>query len=688
MDVDEKGPVDVPICMKQEPFSYTDCDVYMAPTTVQEVHMASPILTSQPPTISEINCSTLFLPLLEMKTEPIAFPPFNIHVVPRQALDPCVSPRKIKPVSLGDCSSIYIPAVATYQAESPTMANASSQGDTHTSAVHNHNHFPSNPVYRPVTPSPSESRPMPRDVSPISMPVMPIDVLEIGDTLATTLSPLIESTSSAEPDRTAGSGDIAPNVVCTPWPDWSDEQEIIPSTPHVVAETNTPEWTVDEDATPLSPILETTTSFYWPEITFLQEYILGADLIDLLSPNSDSPNSDNDDSVLRAFGGSNLEDLDWILEGFRATSVADACFESKNSEAMFVSTPLYSFSPVSPYDWTVPQAGPDSISFDSTHDLCHSIHSGSFELPSFKSGDVIQTESNGLFQTTPAPYIRLAYEESLDVQSRSSFDPLVTFSKVAYTGEKNAPRSTKTDASTQTEDLPGATYSTSSKMIWFSMFIPLGLPRPHRYSPYLRYSPYRKLRRDFTFDSRGSGDMESTQPTITSGTSCSLPSPVDNVFLDCSAQASIISKRELEVKPVVCINLREPREDDQEKEVTFPGAYPIEQVVTPCGLPSPVDNVFLDCSIQASIISERELEARPAVCINLREPEDDQEKEMTFPGAYPIEQVVHALDEPAKHIFKAAQKNRFEAEGFPCPAVHPSVQHGFKELFFRIFAFI
>jgi hypothetical protein len=62
-----------------------------------------------------------------------------------------------------------------------------------------------------------------------------------------------------------------------------------------------------------------------------------------------------------------------------------------------------------------------------------------------------------------------------------------------------------------------------------------------------------------------------------------------------------------------------------------------------------VDNVFLDCGIQVSIISERELEARPAVCVNLREPEeDDQEKEMTFPGAYPIEQVVHVSDEPAK----------------------------------------
>ena len=478
MDVDEKGPVDVPMYMTQEPFS-SDCDVYMAPTTPaqqEEVHMASPILTSQPPIISEIDCSSLrfSLPPLEMKMKPIVFPPFNIHAVPRQALESRISPRKTKLVSLDDSSSIYVPAIATYQAESPAMSSASSQGDTYTSAVHNRNHFPSKPVYCPVAPLPAYYIPTLQGVSPILTPVMPIDILEMGDTRAATPSPLVESSSSAEwPDRMADSGDIAPSVVCTPW---IDEQDITPSTPRpVVAETNAPERTVDEDATPLSPILEATTPFDWPEITISQQYFdWGVDLINLSSPDFDSPNSDKDDSILRAFGGSSLEDLDWILDGFHATSVADACNEYNNSfEAMFVPAHPDNFSPVSPYDWVVSEAGPDLISFDSAHDLRHNMHSCSFELPS-DSGDVIQTESNGLFQTsTPAPYSRSAYEGSPDVQSHSLFDPFVIFSKVAYTVERNAPRSTKTDASTQTEELPAATYSTSFKMIWFSitMFI-------------------------------------------------------------------------------------------------------------------------------------------------------------------------------------------------------------------------
>ena len=105
-----------------------------------------------------------------------------------------------------------------------------------------------------------------------------------------------------------------------------------------------------------------------------------------------------------------------------------------------------------------------------------------------------------------------------------------------------------------------------------------------------------------------------------------------------------------------------------------------------------MDNVLLDCSIQASVIFERELEARPAVHVNLREPEeDDQEKEMTFPGAYPTEQVVYALNEPAnlpaRHFVKVAQKNHFETEVLPCPTVHPSAQYSFKELFFKILTY-
>lgn len=164
------------------------------------------------------------------------------------------------------------------------------------------------------------------------------------------------------------------------------------------------------------------------------------------------------------------------------------------------------------------------------------------------------------------------------------------------------------------------------------MLIPLGLRPQRRYSPYVRYSPYRKLSRDFLF---GSAGLESAQSTITSCTSCGLPSPVDNVSLDCSSQASIISE-----------------------------------------------------------VSEMELDARPTVRVNSKEPEeeDDQEKEMTFPGAYPIEQVVYALDKSAKlrtrHLVKVAPKNHFKSEVPPCPTVHPSAQHGFKELLFRIIAYI
>ena len=586
----ESYDMDMDVDVTEAPFSFADCDVYMAPISVQEVHMTSPILTSQPPTISEI---TLFLPPLEMKTKPIIFPPFNIHAVSRQVLEPLVGPRKVNAAPLDDSSFVYMPAVSTDQAELPTMFSASSQDDTYTSTVHNHIHFPPNAVYRPVPPSPSKYRTTLRDVSPILIPVKPIDIHDeegqITNTRGATPSPLIESTSSTRwPNGMAGSGDIASNVNCIPWPDsiyeqdvspntrhlvvaetntpewideqdvtprtprfvvntpewiyeqdvtprtprfvvktpewideqdvtprtprfvvntpeWIDEQDVTPRTPRfvintpewideqdftprtprfvvntpnwiderdvtpstlypVVAETNTPEWTVDEDVTPLSqgPILETATPFHWPEITSLKEYVdWEVDLIDLWSPNLDSPNFDMDDTVLRAFGVSSLDDLDWILEGFRATSVADACIESKNAlnsfEGMFVPAPLHNFS------LAVSEAGPDLISFDSAHDLRHNVHSGSFKLSSFESADVIQFfEPTGLFQTsTPAPYNRSAFEESPDVQSHFPFDSLVKFSKAAYTVERNTPRNTKRDASTQTEELPGATYGMS-----------------------------------------------------------------------------------------------------------------------------------------------------------------------------------------------------------------------------------
>ena len=226
---------------------------------------------------------------------------------------------------------------------------------------------------------------------------------------------------------------------------------------------------------------------------------------------------------------------------------------------------------------------------------------------------------------------------SPDVQARS---PLAIFNKAAV--ERNATRSTKTDASTQTEELPGATYGTSFLNDGaFNSFILLDLRSSRRYSPYVRYSPYRKLSRAFTLGSSGSGDLESARPTITPCASCGLPSRMDNILLDCSVQATIISECELEARPAVRLNLREPEADDQEKEE-----------------------------------NDQEKE------------EDDREKEMTFPGAYPVEQAVYALNEPAKlparHFIKSAQKNHSETE---VPTVHRSAQYGFKDIFFKILTY-
>ena len=161
------------------------------------------------------------------------------------------------------------------------------------------------------------------------------------------------------------------------------------------------------------------------------------------------------------------------------------------------------------------------------------------------------------------------------------------------------------------------------------MLILLDLRSPRRYSPYVRHSPYRTLSRDFSLGLSSSGDLEISQPAISTCTSCGRPSPVDNVFLNCSIRASVTSERELEARPVVH-DLREPEEDDREKEISFPGAYPIEQVV-------------------------------------------------------------NALDEPAtlpaRHFVKVAQKKYSESGVHPCPTVYPSAQYGFKELFFRFFTY-
>lgn len=709
MDVDEKSPLQNP--MTPEPFS----DVYMASPTVEDVHMASPTLTSQPlnAPLHIINSGTFFLPPLEFNTKPIVFPPLNIYF------------------------DVYMPAT---QAESPAMTGESSQGVTYTSTVHNLGHP------GPVTFQDTETIPL------------------------------------------GGRSD------------WIVEQDNTPSTLHpFVAESNTPRWLnfVDKDAMPNSqyPILETTTP-----VAICPEYV------------GSSQHSDEDHSVLRVFGGSSLEDLDWVLEGFRVANVPDTHTE--------------------PYDWApVSEADSDLIFFDSAHDLHRrsvetslvlaNTHCGSFELPSSKSGDVNQRESNTLFQTsTPAPCGKSISEESLSLAAEpildnmasygteivtdtdeincrpvsdipgtsdvlcSPFNPIYHegttldgFSKAAYIAERKAlrnvkafksklsfevqklrartkkstgflkflasspqdvdipttrhvgqktdiehdvfgevadTRSNKRVASAQTEKLPDAAYSTSFEMIWFSMFIyfflPLELRPPRRRLRYVRYSPYRKSSRDFTSDLSDSVDLEHSQLvreesdcTISPGTSCGPPSPVDDVFLGRSVQGSIISQYELETDLAVRVDLRGT--EDHEKEMAFPGAYSTQQfvytfddleytqhTVAPCaswGFPSPVHNVFSGFDIQGSIISQRELETGWAVHVDSREPEeDDQETEKTFPGAYPIERVVYALDKPATRIVKAAQKKHFEKEVISCPTVRPSAQCGFTKSFYKFFAYL
>ena len=539
---------DMDVDATQGPFSFEDCDVSMAspstpsPPSFQDIHMASPILTPQLPSISSprfqdihmaspiitpqfpsISEIALFLPPLEMKTKPTVFPPFNSHAVSCQALVPLAYPMEIEALPLDDSPSVYIPAVSNYLPEPPTMYSGSCQGDNFTSAVHNHDHFPPNSVYRPVTPSPWKYRTTFRDVSPQSD--ISDEEGEIADTRSATPSPLIESTSCAGwSDELAGSSDMSIDIDCTPLPDsideqnvtpstpylvaetytpeWIDEQgvtprtpveiytpewineDIMPSTPYLVAETNTPEWLADEDLMSISqnPILETVTPFHLPGVPFIQEFVdRGADLVDLWDPSFEGSNFDKDESILLSFSTSCLKDSEWILEAFHATTIADACIESKSASNSFEATsvPAPLDNQVSPYDWAVSEAGPELISFDSAYDLHHNIHSGFLKLPS-ESGDVIQDDSNGLFQTsTPASHNRSA---SPDVQSRSAFDPLVFFNEATNTVERNAPR-TKRDASTQTEELPGATYGTSFLIglvfnAYFTYFIRFSLTTP------------------------------------------------------------------------------------------------------------------------------------------------------------------------------------------------------------------
>ena len=400
MDVDERSLVEAPCWpryMTQEPCS-SDSDVYMAPTAVEEVHMTSPILPSQPLNLPlpmvETDSTTFFLPPLELNMKPIVFPPLNIPAFSLQTLERRIGLSEIKPAPLHFSYDIYMPA-ALIHLPKPSNTKAMQQDSRPLSSISD------------CLPT-SKARTTLQGASPILTPVTSVYTpeplphileeklwhCEISDTRTAPLDTPVKSTSSA--DRTVGN-DIAPideklflDCVTPPgWPDWFVVQDATPSTPcPVVAEISTPRLpnrTIDEDATPVSQYSTT------PQITILQEYIdSGVDLIGLYSACSDGLNSSEYDYVFRAFGGSSLEDLDWILEGFRATSVLDTYTE--------------------PYNWAlVSEASLDLISFDSAYDLRHrsvetshvlaTTLSGSFELPSFKS-----EESNGLFQTsTPVP---------------------------------------------------------------------------------------------------------------------------------------------------------------------------------------------------------------------------------------------------------------------------------------------
>ena len=501
-----------------------------------EVHMASPIE------------DTFFLPPLEFNTKPLAFPPLEFpawehkrnipltaisvqssttpaatsqgvthksalanHVLERSVTSQHAktTPSSVDAINVSAIPS-YVPKMRSYHPKNL----ATSPSKTRVTVDQNSPPPPSNfdclPICLTVAPPSSKSRTNPR---PIPIPVVPISLPTIseetlldghsGDTPPATLRPPIKTTVPAErPHRTIGNDNIAlsdgnlSNEIPSPpgWLDWAVEQDLTPSTPHpIFAETNTPpgwpDWMANDDTTPVAqyPVLESTTPS--PQTTTFQEYVdPSLDLIGLFTPNSSSSNPSNliDESAFRAFGGSSLEDLDWILEGFRATNIT---FESVNHENKFAPAPRGNFSPVSPYDWApVSDLGPDLITFDSTHDLSHrsaetplvlaTTLSGSFELPFFKSGDDVQTESNRRFRMSTPACDRLAtcavvvptlenantpeivittcnspssiHCSPLSDPSHSPFHPmyhdsnvLAEFSKIAYTVERNALRNVK-----------------------------------------------------------------------------------------------------------------------------------------------------------------------------------------------------------------------------------------------------
>lgn len=120
--------------------------------------------------------------------------------------------------------------------------------------------------------------------------------------------------------------------------------------------------------------------------------------------------------------------------------------------------------------------------------------------------------------------------------------------------------------------------------------------------------------------------------------------------------------------------------------------------VTSCVLPSREDDVFIGCDIdiQGPVTSESQSEGG----LTKEDEEGDQEKEMTFPGAYPIEQqdVYVALDErgelPAKDTYllvdsvQVVQNKGVEANPVPCPTVERPILYGLEKSFSRFVAYL
>ena len=126
----------------------------------------------------------------------------------------------------------------------------------------------------------------------------------------------------------------------------------------------------------------------------------------------------------------------------------------------------------------------------------------------------------------------------------------------------------------------------------------------------------------------------------------------------------------------------------------------VESVTSCVVLPSTEaeDEVFIGCDIQEPVAtSESQSEGGLT-----KEDEEGEEKEMTFPGAYPIEQDVDvASDEPASELLAKAthllldlvqvvvQRKGVEANPpVPCPTVERPFLYGLEKSFSRFVAYL